>query len=145
MQGCLRGLELLAMLLALLAGGCQWGGPRTASQRVLGPRAPLQLTGTRQHMRQAVEQRVPLGTRIEDARAEMRRHGFECSEAMIEGEPATVCVRREQGDAPVRYEYRVIFWEEDGRVAHVDVETYGFTPGGVENEGSTSTATAAGG
>ena len=144
MQGRLRGFGFSAMLLALLAVGCQWGGPRTASQRMLGPRAPLELTGTRQHMRRAVEQRVPLGTRIEEARAEMRRHGFHCSETTIEGEPATVCIRREQGDAPVSYEYRVIFWEEDGHVAHVDVETYGYTPAGPE-DGSTSTATAAGG
>jgi len=125
MQGRPRSSMLWGIYL-LAAIGCQAAPPLGGSQAIISDQ-PLVLDGTRQDMRDAVARRVPVGTDLEEAGQIMRQEGFQCSQQQLKGNPALICTRNVARATAMRYEQRVILWDDHGKVASIDVESYGLS------------------
>jgi len=146
MQGRLWKIGLMAWIVC--AAGCR-GSLGSGGHGLFSHEEPLVLSGTRANMRRTVQQHIPLGTAVDDAKDVMQRNGYHCTDTQIHGAPTVVCVRGDEDHSDVRFEHRVIFWDEDGKVAKIDVQTLGFGPPNPRNPAAenqpVATETAAGG
>lgn len=108
----------LLLVAAILFAGCRHGKNKKPVEPTDAPSVTTQLPREQGAFSAWLEEAVPVGTEIEQAKEALASQGFKCENLNDAEGPTIYCTRSQQVDFWVSYQWRIVIQHMENRVTN---------------------------